>query len=123
MKAKVYRAKWPTCDNIVVSAWEDSVQVGIIEIHIFKEGPRKGEAHLWNLHVDQEYRGEGCGRILLQNAIFIAKESGCNVATLDWDIKEAPKWVFDWYTRNGFEEREFGRDCAFMVKTLKEESK
>lgn len=118
MKTKVYRTKWPTSDNIVVSAWEDSVQIGIIEIRIFKEGSYKGEAYLWNLHVDQEYRGEGYGRILLGKAVCIAKESGCKIATLNWNIKEAPKWVFDWYIRNGFYEREFG----LMVKTLKKDS-
>jgi len=123
MKVKVYRTKWPTCDNIVVSAWEDQKQIGIIEIRIFKEDPYKGEAYFWNLHVNAERRGKGYGRTLLKAATYIAKNSGCNVATLDWDIKESTKWVFDWYTRNGFEEREFGRDCAFMVKKLKEESK
>jgi ribosomal protein S18 acetylase RimI-like enzyme len=92
-------------------------------MRIFKDGVHKGEAYLWNLHVRGECRRLGFGRTLLLRAISVARSRGCEMATLDWDIKESPRWVFDWYTRNGFEEREFGRDCAFMVKTLKDESK
>lgn len=119
MKVKIYRTKWPICDNVVISLWEDCVQVGIVELRIFKKGEYEGECYIWNLYVNAERRGKGYGRTLLKAATNIAKNSGCKTATLDWSIEESLKWVFDWYMRNGFEEREFGRDCAFMKKELK----
>ena len=112
------------CDNVVISLLEDCVQVGIVELKIFKKGEHEGECFIWNLHVNAERWGKGYGRILLKAATNIAKNSDCKEAILDWNIKENPKWPvweFDWYIRNGFEGREFGQDRTFMVKTLKEE--
>ena len=118
MKIRIYRTRWPICDNVVISAWEDFTQVGIVELMIFKGEHERG-GYIGNLHVNAERRGKGYGRTLLKAATNIAKNSGCKTATLGWSIGEYQKWVFDWYTRNGFEERGFGRDCAFMEKELK----
>lgn len=121
MRVRTYITKWPSADNVVISLQGAFAQVGIIEMRIFKDGEHNGEAYLWNLHVRDECRKKGFGRTLLVRALSIARARDCKIATLDWDIKEAPRWVRDWYEREGFEEKEFGRDCAFMVKTLKEE--
>lgn len=116
----IYKATWPSGDNVVISLYNDfPCQIGIIEIRIYKTGEHKGEAYLWNLHVVKNSRGKGYGRLLLDEATAFAMSQGCKAVSLDWDIEEAPKWVFDWYVRNGFDEREFGRGCAYMVKELK----
>jgi ribosomal protein S18 acetylase RimI-like enzyme len=121
-----YMTSWPSCDNVVISlmdaAYPDTYepeQIGIVEVRINKTGEHKAEAYIWNLHVKEEYRGKGMGRVLLNDAIWVAEENGCKAVTLDWSIEEAPQWVFDWYYRNGFDERKFGRGCAFMEKKLK----
>ena len=125
-KIRRYKTSWSSCDNVVISLFEgectdtyDSTQIGIVEVRVSKAGEHKGEGYIWNLHVTEEYRGNGFGRVLLHDAIWVAEESGCKSVTLDWSIEEAARWVFDWYVRNGFDEREFGRDCAYMVKELK----
>jgi hypothetical protein len=38
--------------------------------------------------------------------------------TLEWDRRDSPQWVFDWYTRQGFDEREFSEGYAMMVKDM-----
>ena len=118
MKIITYIAEWPTWDHVVVLR-QGGVEIkGIIEIRIFKDGERKGEAYLWNLHVRGDRRRWGYGKELLREAIKIAKERGCKKVSLDWDITETPRWVRDWYEREGFEEREFGSDYVFMEKKL-----
>lgn len=118
-----YKTEWPTCDNVVISLMAgteriEPIQIGIVEVKIHKTGEHKGEAYIWNLHVEKEYRGRGLGKLLLNAAHNVALNEGCDRASLDWSIEEAPKWVFDWYIRIGFDEQEFGRDCAYMVKPL-----
>jgi hypothetical protein len=49
--------------------------------------------------------------------------AGCDRITLDWELQDSPQWVFDWYVREGFDEQEFGRGSAFMVKSVKENAK
>ena len=123
---KSYTTEWPTATNVVISLLDaeypdtyEPTQIGIVEVKAFKSGPHKGEAYIWNLHVNEDQRGNGGGKILLRAAINAAIVLGCDAATLDWSIEESPEWVFDWYMRNGFDERQFGRGCAFMVKVLK----
>lgn len=120
METKINKTKCPTYDDVVVSLCENNEQVGIIKIRIFKDGKYKGEAYLWNIYIDKEHRGKGGGRTLLYKAIDISRQAGCEKATLDWNNKEFPNWVFDWYVRNGFKEEKFGDDWAFMAKKLKE---
>ena len=119
-----YTTVWPTCDNVVISLCEKwggvPVQVGIVEVRVFKDGKHKGEAYLWNLFVNPECRGRGYARILMQAAYDRAQESGCHTCVLEWDMKESPRWVFQWYTRLGYDEKEFGHDNALMKLPIKE---
>lgn len=123
-----YRTSWPTCDNVVMSLWDAiypdtyiPTQIGIVELRIANVGDHKGVGYIWNLQIHESYRGIGLGKILLREIINYAKMNGCKSVTLDWSIDEAPRWVFDWYIRQGFDEKEFGRDCAFMEKKLDEQ--
>lgn len=120
-----YRTEWTNTDNVVISLYENgnTMQAGIVEVTVFKTGDRRGEAYLWNLHVTEDCRGRGYGRALLSEAYDVAMLADCDRITLDWELKDSPYWVFDWYVREGFDEREFGRGCAFMVKPVKENEK
>ena len=113
-----YKTEWTDNDNIVLFVDLNGFQVGIVEICIFKQGERKGEAYIWNLHVIEVGRMKGYGSHLIKKAIKIAKDHGCTRATLEWDIRDSPYWVYDWYTRLGFEEKKFGKGCAWMEKKL-----
>lgn len=118
-----YRTEWTDTDNTVVGIFEKGsgeVQAGIVEVTVFKTGERQGEAYVWNLHVAEPCRGRGYGRALLSAAYDVARLAGCRTVTLEWDERDTPRWVLDWYVRQGFDEREFGRGCAFMAKAVSE---
>ena len=115
-----FRTEWNDCDNVVISLYENgnAYQIGIVEVCLFKTGKRAGEAFIWNLFVREEHRGKGYGRALLSDALDVAMLADCEKATLEWERHESPKWVYDWYVREGFDESEFSDSYAFMVKTL-----
>lgn len=114
-----YCTEWTDCDNVVISLYEkgDDFQIGIIEVRLF-HGRRKGEAYIWNLSVDEGHRGKGYGRALLSEALDTAMCADCTTAVLEWDKRDTPFWVYDWYKRNGFDEKELGKGYALMIKKL-----
>ena len=120
-----YRTEWTDTDNVVISLYRkgDPIQIGIVEVTVFKTGERNGEAYIWNLHVTKDHRGHGYGRALLSDAYDVAMLAGCTRMTLEWDLRDSPKWIFDWYIREGFDEREFGRGCSFMEIVVNENVK
>ena len=117
-----YTTEWPTTKNVIVSLYETGEhkpQIGIVEVRIFRgESPQKGEAYIWNLFVDEQHRCKGYGRALLSDALDLAMLNDCHTAVLEWDKRESPQWVFDWYTRHGFDEKEFGPGYALMKKDM-----
>ena len=117
-----YKAEWTDCDNYVLTLFESGLTapVGTLTLQVFKT-EHKGDAYLWNFHVLPICRGKGYGRKLLDRALKIARENHCRRAVLDWDGRDTPLWVYDWYTRRGFDESKIGRGCAQMVKPLKSE--
>ena len=78
-----------------------------------------GDGYLWNLTIDEPHRRHHSATALMKKAESIAREQGCKRLWLDWSIKEAPQWVFDWYVRLGYDEKRFGEGCALMCKELK----
>ena len=117
-----YRTEWPDTDNVVISLYEAHdpvmVQIGIVEVRLFKQGEHRGEALIWNLYVDEQHRGRGYGRALLSDALLVIEGADFHVAALEWRLKESPHWVFDWYCREGFDEKEFGNGYALMKKKI-----
>ena len=116
-----YETDWPDSTNIVLMLHPlgDPLQtVGIIEAHCRKTGERQGEAYLWNLYVESQHRRHGCAHLLLQTAEQEALRHQCHTASLEWELRESPRWVLDFYTRQGYAEREFGKDSAWLAKKL-----
>lgn len=116
-----YRTTWPDCVNIVIMLRSEKEErtVGIIEVRVYKgESENTGEALLWNLCIEAEHRRKGQGRMLMEAAEKEAKLEGAKVATLEWSKRESFFWVFDWYTRMGYDEKEFGNYSALMKKKL-----
>ena len=118
-----FTTEWADTKNVVVSLYEAGdplhMQIGIIEVRLFRgESKYKGEAYIWNLWVSEGHRRKGYGRALLSDALDLAMLDGCKAVTLEWDRRDSPQWVFDWYTRQGFDEREFSEGYAMMVKDM-----
>lgn len=117
---RYYRTRWTDCDNVVISLFFErggDTQIGIVEIKIF-HGKNEGKAYIWNLHVSENHRGKGYGRALLSDALNIAMCADCKEVALEWDKRDTPQWVYDWYARNGFEVTEFGKGYAMMKKII-----
>jgi ribosomal protein S18 acetylase RimI-like enzyme len=118
---QVYHTEWADCINIVILMFDikHSEHVGIIEVRAFRgESKHAGEGYIWNLQVKREHRGKGLAKRLLQNAEYAAHRNGSTTAVLEWDKRDSPQWVFDWYTRQGYDEKEFGNGYALMNKEL-----
>lgn len=117
-----FTTEWADTKNVVVSLYEagdPQVQIGIIEVRLFRgESKYKGEAYIWNLWVSEGYRRKGYGRALISDALNLAMTDGCKAVTLEWDRRDSPQWVFDWYIDQGFRECEFSAGYAMMVKDM-----
>lgn len=110
----VQKQDWGDLVRYMVTCKGGSV---IVELH--QEPVLAGcRAYLWNLWVEKPYRRNGLATRLLKKAEEIILECGYDSLSLVWEWP-TPHWVFDWYQRNGFEERAFGNKCASMVKSLK----
>ena len=117
-----FTTKWTDTKNVVVSLYEagdPQVQIGIIEVRLFcGESKYKGEAYIWNLWVSEGHRRKGYGCALLSDALDLAMLNDCKAVTLEWDRRDSPQWVFDWYIDQGFREREFSANYSLMVKDM-----
>ena len=127
---ETYITEWKDKDNIIISMWKyDSVvyecasQVGVVELAVYKKGEHEGEALVWNLYVDELERRKGLARQLMEEARKTAKHMGAHTCALEWSLRESPNWVFDWYCRLGYDEKEFGPGCSLMKLELKKPKK
>ena len=127
---ETYITEWKGKDNVIISMWKyDSVvyecasQVGVVELAVYKKGEHEGEALVWNLYVDEPERRKGLARQLMEEARKTAKHLGAHTCALEWSLRESPNWVFDWYCRLGYDEKEFGPGCSLMKLELKKPKK
>ena len=127
---ETYITEWKDKDNVIISMWKyDSVvyecasQVGVVELAVYKKGEHEGEALVWNLYVDESERRKGLARQLMDEARKTAKHLGAHTCALEWSLRESPNWVFDWYCRLGYDEKEFGPGCSLMKLELKKPKK
>ena len=78
----------------------------------------KTDALLSSLWVGKEERRAGLGLTLMKAAELYALMVGCNTIALEYNNRETPKWVRQWYERLGYEEKVFGRYYSLMVKQI-----
>ena len=118
---ETYITEWKDKDNVIISVRKNdgdtSEQVGVVELAVYKHGEHEGEALVWNLYVDEDHRRKGLARQLMNEAHKTAKHLGAKVTALEWSLKESPYWVIEWYTRLGYDEKEFGHGNALMKRT------
>ena len=122
-----YVTHWKDKDNVIISVHHISnveplqvEQVGVVELGYYKNGEHEGEALVWNLYVNEEHRHKGVAQWLMNKAHEIAKELGAKTTALEWSLRESPFWVFDWYCRLGYDEKEIGPGSSLMRKPLKD---
>ena len=87
-------------------------------ISIDYESEKKNIAFIHDFSVIPPARKQGIGKELLSLAIEQAKKRGCKAVELNYNSETTPLWVFDWYERNGFDEKEFGGHNSLMRKEL-----
>ena len=124
---ETYITEWKDKDNVIISMWkqdlstlnEVSWQVGVVELAVHKRGEHEGEALVWNLYVDEPERRKGLARRLMDEARKTAKHLGAHTCALEWSLRESPNWVFDWYCRLGYDEKEFGPGYSLMKLPIK----
>ena len=119
---EMFITPWKDKDNVIISMWNDkkdvSEQVGVVELAVYKHGEHEGEALVWNLYVNEDHRRKGLARKLMDEAHQTARHLGAKITVLEWSLKESPYWVFDWYTRLGYDEKEIGNGYALMKRPL-----
>jgi hypothetical protein len=55
--------------------------------------------------------------MILHNLEAIAKREGHKSVFLEWELKNSPRWVLEWYERRGYEVKEFdGRDSYCLLE-------
>lgn len=93
---------------------------GSVMLEIPQDKSKMGGADVWlySLWVDRKYRKQGVARSLMELAESYAKHKGYKKIALEWDNREAPRWVKVWYEKRGYETSAFGRHNCLMIKKL-----
>ena len=77
----------------------DGKMIANIEVVIYRTGRSWGDAHIENVVVHGNYRGQGYGDQIMQAVINFCREQGCKKILL-----EAKQCAAGLYIRSGFEE-------------------
>lgn len=84
-----------------------------VMITIFNED--KGMAVIHDLVVHKDRRGEGLGRLLLEEAVAEAKRMGADAVRLS---AEPGSWAEEWYKRHGFQKTGQVEDLGHLLNVL-----
>ena len=108
--------------------WSDHTRIVFVEEHssvmleLFDEpqfGTLRMTAFVFNLWTSPEYRRHGQAARMLSAAERTALQRGHSSVFLDWELKESPLEILDWYMRNGYERVGFNSKGDYFRKELK----
>ncbi len=122
----IQKQHWFDIDRIIVT---DEANNASVQLDIFHKDDEKrhevfkADCLLWALWVSNPFRGQGVAKRLMEVAERYAITFGCESVALEYDRRDSEPWVFRWYERLGYEEKEFGRYNTLMVKQLIKEGK
>lgn len=78
-------------------------EFGSVQLELYKEKQNfGGTCWLWDLFVLSEYRKQGHAKRLLKRVEEIAKAEGHKDVVMEWDEKNTPYEVLQWYLRSGY---------------------
>lgn len=105
--------------NYIAVAEAGEEKIGYADIHFVR-----GEAQLYSIAIDANYRGQGIGEMLLSHMIDRSREAGCDVMTLE--VRSGNAAAIELYRKLGFKEvgrrrayyRKEGEDAILMDKDL-----
>lgn len=109
------KQQWGEMTRYLLGNQHCSVALQLTPQPIDEYGIQAYISHLW---VDEEWRRHGLATTMLKQCEQLAKEYGCKETHLDWSLTESPRWVLDWYFRQGYDEQSFGKDNALLRKEL-----
>ena len=100
-----------------VMSKDGSIYVAVIESDGEKAGYAEmrtvaGEAQIYNIVIDRDFRGKGLGEMLLRHLIDKAKETGCSLVTLE--VRGGNEAAMELYPKLGF--KEVGRRKGYYSK-------
>ena len=98
---RIFAQKWYHGHKWIITIGGSSVQ---LDIYPKAQRPYDVKAFIYRLWVDEESRGQGIGRRLLQMPEEIARAAGERTVHLEWISYDSPRWVYDWYLRNRYHE-------------------
>lgn len=99
--SKIYETKWNNENSYYIVAINDNKIIGVLIMEIFIQLHRaKKTSFVDDLIVKEEYRNNGIGKLLLQNAISYAKQQDCEVIELTSFLLNENAHRF--YENNGF---------------------
>ena len=115
----VQMQKWNGYKKALIFNRFGSVQVDLMDRPTkFNDSNRTYTAYIHSLWVNEKARKNGLATRLMDAAEKLAKDTYNKEVYLEWNLKESPQWVEDWYFRRGYDDVEFGAGCALMVKKL-----
>jgi GNAT superfamily N-acetyltransferase len=107
--------KWNTKEIVIVM---NEHGIASAQMHLYPKVQNfGGTAWIWALYVDVHYRKKGLATEYLNVLESIAKREGHKSVFLEWELKNSPRWVLEWYERMGYEVKEFdGRGSYCLME-------
>ena len=115
---KHYLQQWDFSERIIIVCDKGSVFVDIT----YSPNGKDRKAVIWGLFVGSVYRCNGVGNDLLLYAEEQVKVRGIREVEIAWE-SPTPLWVYNWYIRKGYVEKDYENGYSRMCKVLNVEEK
>lgn len=112
---RVYRQDWHFCTRFILTNAGGSVQLDLcksIDTRV------QCDTLLWALWIDQAYRRKGYATALMNKAEELARKYNRKQIALEWDKRDTPCEIIEWYERRGYQKRAFADFEILMIKQL-----
>lgn len=96
-------------------------EAGSIMLELFPETQKNfgGTAYIWGLYVAEPHRRKGIATMLLDQAEHIARKEGHDAVFLEWEEKNTPYEILQWYMRRGYDAIALAPHNCLLKKTLR----
>lgn len=111
MNIQKQKQMWSGMARYVI--WTDGASV---QIELYDTPQKWGKtAFIYSLWVDEYCRRQGKAAALLDEAERIVKQAGHKTAVMEWEYKNTPRAILDYYFRRGYEEIIFDDKGEYCV--------